>query len=115
MGKLFSKIAVQLRPAQQAYRYRKETATLSLQHRLEHLQTQIQNLHRTFQAYNHQLERSGILSFDPALEGNLQRLRTQFLAFSAAANSSNEGSSAIQMNEIASTMTQGKKQRKHTT
>jgi hypothetical protein len=83
---------------------------LSLQHRLEYLQTQIQNLHRTFQAYNYQIERSGILSFEPALEGKLQQLRTQVLAISAAANSSNEGSSTIQMNEIASTMTQARQQ-----
>jgi len=86
---------------------------LSLQHRLEHLQTQIQNLYRTFQACNHQIERSGVLSFDPALEEKLQQLRTQFLAISTAANLSNEGSSAIQMNDIAPTMTQPRKQRKH--
>ncbi|KAJ5462271.1 hypothetical protein N7530_010476 [Penicillium desertorum] len=102
----------QLRLAQQAYRYRKETITLSLQHRLEYLQTQIQNLHRTFQAYNHQIERSGVLSFEPALEAKLQQLRTQILEISTAANSSNENSSAIQINEIVPTMTQARQQGK---
>jgi hypothetical protein len=86
---------------------------LSLQHRLEYLQTQIQNLHRTFQAYNYQIERSGVLSFEPALGGKLQQLRTQILEISTAANSSNENSSAIQINEIASTMTQARQQRKN--
>jgi hypothetical protein len=86
---------------------------LSLQHRLEYLQTQIQNLHRTFQAYNYQIERSGVLSFEPALGGKLQQLRSQILAISAAANSSTEGSSTIQRNEIASTMTQARQQQTH--
>ncbi|KAL3471061.1 hypothetical protein BJX99DRAFT_238249 [Aspergillus californicus] len=101
---------LQLRQAQRAYRYRKETIISSLQGRLEYLQTQIQNLHRTFQAYNYQIESSGVLSFEPALEGKLQQLRTQILAISAAANPSNEGSSTIQVNEIASTMTQARQQ-----
>jgi hypothetical protein len=104
---------LQLRLAQRAYRYRKEAAALSLQHRLEHLQTQIQNLNRMFQEYNHQIERSGLLTVDPAVERKLQQLRSQFLAISAAANSSNEGSSAIQLDDIASTMTQARKQREH--
>ncbi|KAL4861775.1 hypothetical protein BDV12DRAFT_190863 [Aspergillus spectabilis] len=80
---------------QRAYRYRKETRTLSLQHRLEYLQIQIQNLHRTFQVCNYQIEKSGNL------------------AIFAAANSSNEGSSIIQMNEVASTMTQVRQQQTH--
>ncbi|PKX97704.1 uncharacterized protein P174DRAFT_429123 [Aspergillus novofumigatus IBT 16806] len=108
-----SKRTTKVPVSERAYRYRKEAATLSLQRRLEHLQTQIQNLNRMFQAYNHQIERSGILSFDPAVEQKLQQLRKQFLAISAAANSSNKGSSAIQLDDIASTMTQVRKQRKH--
>ncbi|KAJ5598628.1 hypothetical protein N7537_008712 [Penicillium hordei] len=76
-------------------------------YRLKHLQTQIQNLHRTFQAYNHQIERSG------SRRESVTITYTQFLEFSDATNSSNDGSSAIQMNEIASTMTQARKQRKH--
>ncbi|GKZ27587.1 hypothetical protein AbraIFM66951_005985 [Aspergillus brasiliensis] len=104
---------LQLRLAQRAYRSRKERATLSLQHRLEHLQTQIQNLCRTFQEYNHLIETSGLLFFDPTLERKLQELRTQFLAISAAADSSNEGSSALRLNDIASPMTQPRKQRMH--
>lgn len=86
---------------------------MSLQQRLDYLQTQIQNLHRTFQAYNYQIERSGVLSCEPALEGKLQELRTQLRAVSAAACSSNEGSITMQMNEIASTMTQGRQQETH--
>jgi hypothetical protein len=86
---------------------------LTLQHRLEYLQTQIQNLHRTFQKYNYQIERSGVLSSEPALGGQLQQLRSQILAVSAAANSSTEGSSTIQWNEIASTMTQARQQQTH--
>jgi hypothetical protein len=66
-----------------------------------------------FQEYNHQIERSGLLTVDPAVERKLQQLRSQFLAISAAANSSNEGSSAIQLDDIASTMTQARKQREH--
>lgn len=86
---------------------------MSLQHRVEHLQTQIQNLRRMFQAYNLEIERSGVLSSDPTLEGNLQQLRKQFLAISAAAKPSKEGSSAFQANEIASTMAQARKHREH--
>lgn len=86
---------------------------MSLQHRLECLQIQIQNLHRTFQVYHCQIERSGVLSLEPALEGTLQQLRTQILTISAAINSSNEGSSTIQMNEIASTKTQARQQQTH--
>ena len=86
---------------------------MSLQHRLEYLQMQIQNLHRTFQAFSYQIERSCVLSFEPALEGKLQELRTQIRAISAAANSSNEGSSTIQRNGIASTVTQVRQQQTH--
>ncbi|KAF3384575.1 hypothetical protein F1880_001795 [Penicillium rolfsii] len=104
---------LQLRRAQRAYRYRKETTTLSLQHRLECLQTQISNLNRTFQAHHRQIEKTGVLSFEPAIEGTLQQLRTQILKVSASVNSSNEGCSSTQLNEVASTKTQVRQQQTH--
>ncbi|KAJ5387421.1 hypothetical protein N7509_009962 [Penicillium cosmopolitanum] len=103
----------QLRLAQQAYRYRKETVTQSLKNQVERLQTQIQNLRRTFQAYNHEIERSGVLSFDSTLEGNLQQLRKHFLAICAAARPGKEDGSAFETNEIVSTMTLARKQGEH--
>lgn len=84
---------------------------MSLKRQVEHLQTQIQNLHQTFQAYNHELERSGLLHFDSTLKENLQHLRTHFLA--AAARSSTEDSGAFQTNEIAATITQARESWEH--
>ncbi|KAF7591416.1 hypothetical protein BBP40_001577 [Aspergillus hancockii] len=92
----------QLRRAQQAYRHRKETESLSLKSQVEKLQKNIKELHRTFQAYNEAVETSSVLSYDSILREVLQQIREQFLAISAAARVEEEPSSTFQTDENAS-------------